>query len=54
MSDSQTKEVAVKKQGLPPANMLDTFVQDAGAGRENVTQDDMQIPFIRIIQATSP
>lgn len=54
MSDSQTKEVAVKKQGLPPAKMLDTFVQDAGAGRENVTQDDMQIPFIRIIQATSP
>ena len=54
MSETQTKQVAVKKQALPPANLLNTFVEDAGAGQENVTQDDMQIPFIRIIQATSP
>ena len=54
MSETQTKQVAVKKQALPPANLLNTFVEDSGAGQENVTQDDMQIPFIRIIQATSP
>ena len=30
------------------------FAEDSGAGFEDVTQSDVQIPFIRIIQALSP
>lgn len=53
---SETKEVAVKKTTdvALPAEMLGAFIEDAGAGTENIGADDMKIPFIRVIQSVSP
>lgn len=51
---SETKAVAKKAEAQLPAAMLDTFLEDAGAGTENFTQDDLQIPFLRVLQPVSP
>jgi hypothetical protein len=54
MSETETKAVAKKVEAGLPAAMLDTFLEDAGAGTENFTQDDLQIPFLRVLQPVSP
>lgn len=53
---SQTKEVAVKEETAIalPQEMLGAFMEDAGAGTENIGADDMKIPFIRVLQPVSP
>ena len=51
---SETKAVTKKAEAQLPAAMLDTFLEDAGAGTENFTQDDLQIPFLRVLQPVSP
>ena len=48
-------QLAQKKTTNVVASELDKMLEaDAGVGLENITTDDMQIPFIRIIQALSP
>ena len=48
-------QVAQKKTTQVVVSELDKMLQaDAGIGLENITTEDMQIPFIRIIQALSP
>ena len=48
-------QVAQKKTTNVVASELDKMLEaDAGVGLENITTEDMQIPFIRIIQALSP
>ena len=48
-------QVAQRKTTKVVASELDKMLEaDAGVGLENITTDDMQIPFIRIIQALSP
>ena len=48
-------QVAQKKTTQVVASELDKMLEaDAGVGLENITTEDMQIPFIRIIQALSP
>ena len=47
-------EVTEKKEAGLPANLLSEMVADSGVGLSNVTADDMQIPFLRILQALSP
>tara|TARA_R100000234_G_scaffold107727_1_gene78917 strand:+ start:317 stop:1090 length:774 start_codon:yes stop_codon:yes gene_type:complete len=42
-----------KKETLP-AELANAFKADAGMGHETLTISDMQIPFLRIIQALSP
>lgn len=37
-----------------PADLASDVMADAGAGMEQVNQDDMSIPFLRIAQALSP
>ena len=37
-----------------PAELAAAFEEDAGMGLEDVSTDDMQIPFLRLIQALSP
>ena len=37
-----------------PVGLEDAFAADAGFGFEEVTSSDLQIPFLRIIQALSP
>ena len=37
-----------------PVGLEDAFAEDAGFGFEEVTSSDLQIPFLRIIQALSP
>lgn len=57
MSQTQTKEVAVKEEKTAlalPEEMLGAFMEDAGAGTENIGADDMKIPFIRVLQPVSP
>lgn len=36
------------------ADLADAFAADSGVGFEEVTSSDLQIPFLRIIQALSP
>ena len=40
--------------GKLPAELTAAFEADAGVGLEDVTNSDMQVPFLRIIQALSP
>ena len=48
-------QVAQKKTTEVVVSELDKILEeDSGAGLENFTTEDMQIPFIRIIQALSP
>ena len=48
-------QVAQKKTTQVVVSELDKMLEaDSGAGLENITTEDMQIPFIRIIQALSP
>ena len=48
-------QVAQRKTTRVVASELDKMLEaDAGVGLENITTEDMQIPFIRIIQALSP
>ena len=45
---------APKKENAISADLAAAFEADAGMGLEDVTTSDMQIPFLRIIQALSP
>ena len=48
-------QLAQKKTTNVVASELSKMLEaDAGVGLENITTEDMQIPFIRIIQALSP
>ena len=48
-------QIAQKKTTEVVVSELDKMLEaDSGAGLENITTEDMQIPFIRIIQALSP
>mgnify|MGYP004449352613 FL=1 len=46
--------MAKKNGGGLPAKLAEAFEADSGSGFEGVTTDDLQIPFIRLIQALSP
>lgn len=50
----ESKELAVKEENVALAAYVDNFEEMAGMGGENVTQDDMAVPFIKIAQALSP
>jgi len=48
-------QIAQRKTTSVVASELDKMLEaDSGIGLENITTEDMQIPFIRIIQALSP
>lgn len=48
-------ETAVaEKKTTAVANIMDDLYASAGQGLENVSADDMQIPFMRILQPLSP
>ena len=47
VAEKQATEVA-------PSTLSSLLEEEAGAGLENFTTEDMQIPFIRILQALSP
>lgn len=51
---ANTAVAEAKNTSLAPAGLMDLLEQNAGAGFENIGQDQMQTPFIRIIQALSP
>jgi hypothetical protein len=40
-----SNEVTEKKVAGLPANLMSEMVADSGVGLDNVTADDMQIPF---------
>jgi len=43
-----------KEEAQLPAELEALFAEDSGKGFEEVTQDDIQIPFLRILQQMSP
>ena len=51
MSENQVTKTSKKAVAIPK-ELLGSFMEDAGAGTENISADDMKIPFIRIIQPT--
>tara|TARA_S200000501_G_scaffold378626_1_gene442345 strand:+ start:4698 stop:5495 length:798 start_codon:yes stop_codon:yes gene_type:complete len=48
-----TTQVQEKKENLP-INFMSELSEFAGEGLDSIGADDMQIPFLRIIQTTSP
>ena len=48
-----TTQVQEKKENLP-VNFMSELSEFAGEGMDSIGADDMQIPFLRIIQTTSP
>ena len=46
-----TRDVTVKKEGNLPAEL--NFIQDAGAGLENMDKDDLALPFLKLLQTGS-
>jgi hypothetical protein len=46
-----TRDVTVKKEGNLPAKI--DFISDAGAGLENIDKDDLALPFLKLLQASS-
>jgi hypothetical protein len=50
MANTQVQE---KKETLP-VNFMNELSEFAGEGMDSIGADDMQIPFLRIIQTTSP
>jgi hypothetical protein len=48
------KAVATKKQAQVAAFDPSIFEEDAGAGNENITQDDLALPFLKILSGLDP
>ena len=42
------------KKAVLPTELEEAFAEDSGSGFEGITTSDLQIPFIRIINALSP
>ncbi len=51
---ANTAVTEAKTTSLVPDGLMDIFEENAGAGLQNIGADQMQIPFIRILQALSP
>jgi len=49
-----SKEVAVKQQQTSAVTVIDDDLLSAGTGLENVSSDDMAIPYLMLLQALSP
>lgn len=49
-----SEQVVKRKEAGLPASLISEMATDSGLGLSNVTADDMQIPFLRILQALSP
>ena len=48
------KAVATKKEAQVAAFDPSIFEEDAGAGNENITQDDLALPFLKILSGLDP
>jgi len=53
MAKKENTALAVVEENLP-AELLEEMGADAGDGMQNVTTEDMAIPFLRILQQMSP
>jgi hypothetical protein len=51
-TQNKKNEVATLSKGGLPANL--DYGEAAGMGRENMTQDDLSIPWIQLLQSNSP
>ena len=51
---SQTKEVAAKKSTELAAFDPAMFEADAGQGMENMGQDDLALPFLKVLSGNDP
>lgn len=47
-------EAVAKKKETAVANIMEQFEAHAGAGMDSIGTEDMQIPFLRILQPLSP
>ena len=47
----EARDVTVKKEGNLPAEL--NFIEDAGAGLENIDKDDLALPFLKLLQSGS-
>tara|TARA_R110002051_G_scaffold159926_2_gene231395 strand:- start:4104 stop:4883 length:780 start_codon:yes stop_codon:yes gene_type:complete len=50
---TKDKQVSKAKENLPSLD-VNMFVEDSSSGLENVSADDLAIPFLRLAQALSP
>lgn len=54
MAKNETKNAIAVSQADLPAEYLEGLADEAGMGSEGLTQDDLSLPFLRIIQSLSP
>ena len=47
----EARDVTTKKEGNLPATL--NFIEDAGAGLENIDKDDLALPFLKLLQTGS-
>lgn len=52
--DTEMVEAEDKPLATSEADLFSRFADDAGAGTENLTQDDLAIPYLTILQSNSP
>ena len=49
--EGNTKEVTVRKEG---ALAINVFEADADKGTQNITQEDLALPFLKVLMPLSP
>ena len=46
--------MTIQEKALPPAELLSSMAADCGAGMEDIGAGDTAIPYLQVLQATSP
>jgi len=49
--EGNTKEVTIRKEG---ALAINVFEADADKGTQNITQEDLALPFLKVLMPLSP
>ena len=51
--ETRNKQQVASTKSNVPANLTSLFLEDAGAGTEDMNKDDLALPFLKLLQSTS-
>ena len=51
--ETRNKQQVASTKSKVPANLTSLFLEDAGAGTEDMNKDDLALPFLKLLQSTS-
>lgn len=54
MADEETVQSTQTNGGTPPDDDMAMFAEDASSGLEQITMQDLQVPFLTVLQPLSP